>query len=85
MEVIKFLKSACLILRREGVEILIPPFLHVHYSVQILSFYLRIWMEVNKSFKTFIWKTFLKITCGFLVTAKPFYKLNIHNYLKLKF
>ena len=85
MEVIKFLKSPCLILRREGVEILIPPFLYVHYSVQILSFYLRIWMEVNKSFKTFIWKTFFKIPCGFLVTAKPFYKLNIHNYLKLKF
>ena len=48
------------------VEILIPPLLHVHYSVQILSFYLRIWMRVNKSFTTFIWKTFLKIPCVFL-------------------
>ena len=55
-----------------GVEILIPPIFYVHYSVQILSFYLRIWMEVNKSFKTFIWKTFLKIPCVFLVTAKQF-------------
>ena len=44
-------------------------FLHVHYSVKILSFYLRNWMEVNKSFKTFIWKTSLKIPCAFLVTA----------------
>ena len=55
-------------------EILIPPFLHVHYSVEIMLFYLRIWMEVNngKSFKTFIWKTFLKIPCVFLVTTKQF-------------
>ena len=71
MEVINLLKSPCLILRLEW-KYWYHLFLHVHYSVQILSFYLRIWMEVNKSFKTFIWKTFLKIPCVFLVTAKQF-------------
>ena len=55
------LKSPCLILEGEW-----------KYSVQILSFYLRIWMEVDKYVKTFIWKTFLEIPCVFLVTAKQF-------------
>ena len=66
-------------------EIFIAPRLHVHYSVQILSFYLRIWMEVDKYFKTFIWKSFFGNPLYVPGNCQTIYKLNIHNYLILKF
>ena len=38
-------------------------FLHVNYSVQILSFHLKIWMEVDKPFKYKPRKFFLNPLC----------------------
>ena len=44
-------------------------FLIVHYSVQILLFFLKIWVEVDKHLKISAEVKFLEIICVFVVTG----------------